>query len=112
MKYLLPLLLLINLISCTSKQTKQETILFENGKWIDLSYPFSEETLYWPNNLKGFTMDTLFEGMTPGGYYYSSFGFCAPEHGGTHLDAPVHFAEGRKSVDQLSLQQLTGRQSW
>lgn len=82
--------------------------MFENGKWIDLSYPFSKETLYWPNNLKGFTMDTLFEGTTPGGYYYSSFGFCAPEHGGTHLDAPVHFAEGRKSVDQLSLQQLTG----
>ena len=108
MKYVILLLLLFSIISCTSKQTKQDAAMFENGKWIELSYPFSNETLYWPNNLKGFTMDTLFEGKTPGGYYYSSFGFCAPEHGGTHLDAPVHFAEGKKSVDQLSLQQLTG----
>ena len=108
MKYVVLLSIAFSIISCTTKQENQEGGMFENGKWIELSYPFSNETLYWPNNLKGFTMDTLFEGMTPGGFYYSSFGFCAPEHGGTHLDAPVHFAEGRKSVDQLSLQQLTG----
>ena len=108
MKYIVFLIPVFLAISCNNKQTKQETIMFTNGQWIDLSYPFSAETLYWPNNPKGFTMDTLFEGKTPGGYYYSSFGFCAPEHGGTHLDAPVHFAEGKKSVDQLSLLQLTG----
>ena len=108
MRYIVLFLLVFNLISCTTKQANQETTLFTNGKWIDLSYSFSTETLYWPNNPKGFRMDTLFEGTTPGGYYYSSFGFCAPEHGGTHLDAPVHFAKGQKSVDQLSLQQLTG----
>lgn len=108
MKYILLTILIANLVSCNSKQTEQDATGFNSGKWIDLSYPFSTETLYWPNNLKGFTMDTLFEGKTPAGYYYSSFGFCAPEHGGTHLDASVHFAEGKKSVDQLSLQQLTG----
>jgi len=108
MKYLLPLLLVFIISSCTGKQSKHQPAVFTDGKWIDLSYSFSNETLYWPNNLKGFRMDTLFAGRTPGGFYYSSFGFCAPEHGGTHLDAPVHFAEGKKSVDQLSLQQLTG----
>jgi kynurenine formamidase len=108
MRYIVLFLLVFNLISCTTKHANQETTLFTNGKWIDLSYSFSTETLYWPNNPKGFRMDTLFEGTTPDGYYYSSFGFCAPEHGGTHLDAPVHFAKGQKSVDQLSLQQLTG----
>jgi kynurenine formamidase len=76
--------------------------------WIDLTYPFSDKTLYWPNNKSGFTLDTLFEGKAQGGYYYSSYGICAPEHGGTHIDAPIHFAEGRKSVDQLSLGQLMG----
>ena len=78
------------------------------AQWIDLTYPFSEKTLYWPNNPKGFTKDTLFEGMTTKGYYYSSYGFYAPEHGGTHLDAPVHFARGKMTVDQLSLNKLTG----
>jgi len=77
-------------------------------KWIDLTYPFSEKTLYWPNNPKGFTRDTLHEGLTEKGYYYSAFSFYAPEHGGTHLDAPSHFAEGNKTVDQLTLDQLMG----
>jgi kynurenine formamidase len=94
--------------ACTGKQSNQNAEGFSNGKWIDLSYSFSKETLYWPNNPTGFVMDTFFAGFAPGGYYYSSYGFCAPEHGGTHLDAPVHFAEGRKAVDELSLDQLTG----
>lgn len=76
--------------------------------WIDLTYPFSEKTLYWPNNPMGFTLDTLFEGHTDRGFYYSSYSFFAPEHGGTHLDAPIHFAEGMKTVEQLSLDQLMG----
>jgi len=108
MKYIILVSWAFTLISCKDRITTPTTTMFTNGKWIDLSYSFSNETLYWPNNAEGFTMDTLFEGMTPGGYFYSSYGFCAPEHGGTHLDAPVHFAEGKKSVDQLSLQQLTG----
>jgi kynurenine formamidase len=85
-----------------------QTASVQDMKWIDLTYPFSEKTLYWPNNPKGFTRDTLFEGLTEKGYYYSAYSFYAPEHGGTHLDAPVHFAEGNKSVDQLTLDQLTG----
>lgn len=46
--------------------------------------------------------------MTPGGYYYSSNAFSAPEHGGTHLDAPVHFSKGGESTDQVPLENLTG----
>ncbi len=79
-----------------------------DGKWIDLTYPFSEKTLYWPNNPRGFTFDTLFEGVNDHGFYYSSYSFFAPEHGGTHLDAPVHFAEGRQTVDQIPLERLMG----
>jgi len=107
MKYSLIFWVLVFVVSCSDKEDEDENV-FTDGKWIELSYPFSNETLYWPNNPTGFVLDTFFAGMSPGGYYYSSFGFCAPEHGGTHLDAPVHFAEGRKAVDQLSLQQLIG----
>src|SRR5688572_2576690 len=80
----------------------------KEGQWIDLTHPFSSATLYWPNNPKGFIRDTLFEGMTDKGYYYSSFDFYAPEHGGTHLDAPIHFAENKLTVDGLHLNQLIG----
>ena len=87
---------------------KGQAVQFQQLKWIDLTYPFSDKTLYWPNNPKGFKLDTLHDGPTEKGFYYSSFGFCAPEHGGTHVDAPVHFAQGKKTMDQLTVDQLTG----
>ena len=96
------------LFACAQKEIPEQSFSFHDAKWIDLTHPFSENTLYWPNNPKGFIRDTLFEGMTAKGYYYSSFDFYAPEHGGTHLDAPVHFAEGKKTVDQLDLNQVIG----
>ncbi|HAC16825.1 MAG TPA: cyclase [Bacteroidetes bacterium] len=80
---------------------------FENGNWVDLTHEYSEETLVWPTS-DNFALDTLFVGITDGGYYYESFSFRTNEHGGTHLDAPIHFAEGRMSTEELSLDQITG----
>jgi kynurenine formamidase len=82
--------------------------VLSKGKWIDLSYDFSPETLYWPNNPTGFKLDTVFEGISPSGYYYSTYAFSAPEHGGTHLDAPVHFAKNGLPADRVPLDKLTG----
>ena len=76
--------------------------------WIDLSHRYDSATLYWPNNIKGFEHVTEAEGKTALGYYYSSYSICTPEHGGTHLDAPIHFAENKLTVDQLPLSSLTG----
>ena len=55
-----------------------------------------------------FKLETDFEGMTDKGYFYSAYRYSAAEHGGTHLDSPVHFAKGRYTVDQIPLQQLMG----
>jgi kynurenine formamidase len=76
--------------------------------WIDLTHPYDRTTLYWPNNIKGFEHVKVAEGITAAGYYYSSYSICTPEHGGTHLDAPIHFAENKLTVDQLPLSSLTG----
>ena len=73
---------------------------------VDLTHAYDETTLYWPTSPSAFDVKTLAEGMTPGGYYYSSYAFCTPEHGGTHLDAPVHFAEGGRAMGDLPLEQL------
>jgi hypothetical protein len=43
---------------------------------------------------------------TEAGYFYSAYSFCAPEHGGTHLDAPIHFGEGRWTADQIPVERL------
>lgn len=77
------------------------------GRWIDLSHDFSTETIYWPT-ANPFKIDTVYAGHTEGGFYYSAYEFRAAEHGGTHLDAPVHFAEGRHAADEIPLDNLIG----
>jgi kynurenine formamidase len=76
-------------------------------EWIDLSHALSPDAVFWPTAQR-FEMRTDFEGHTEGGYYYSAYTFTTAEHGGTHIDAPVHFAEGTRSVDEIPLEQLIG----
>src|SRR5688572_11598959 len=60
---------------------------------VDLSHPFNERTIYWPT-AKQFKLTKVAEGETEGGWFYAANDFEAAEHGGTHLDAPIHFARG------------------
>lgn len=76
-------------------------------EWIDLTHPLSEDAVFWPTAQR-FEKRTDFEGQTEGGYYYSAYTFTTAEHGGTHIDAPVHFAEGRHHVDEIPLERLIG----
>lgn len=78
------------------------------GTWVDLTHPFSARSVFWPTDTLGFTLEELANGRTPGGWFYSSYRYGAAEHGGTHLDAPVHFAEGRHTNDQIPLDRLVG----
>ena len=73
---------------------------------VDLTHAFGADTLYWPTSPSAFELKTLHRGPTEAGYFYSAYAFCAPEHGGTHLDAPVHFALGRRAADAVPLEQL------
>ena len=75
-------------------------------RMIDLSHAYGGDTLYWPTDTKGFALDTLAEGMTDAGYFYAAREFATAEHGGTHLDAPVHFAEGGDDVASIPLDRL------
>lgn len=83
------------------------SVNFPTGTIIDLSYPFDSATVYWPT-AETFHLQKDFEGTTDKGYYYSAYRYSAAEHGGTHIDAPVHFAKGRNSVDEIPLDQLMG----
>lgn len=73
---------------------------------IDLTHPFDDKTLYWPTSPSTFKLDKLQEGKTPAGFFYAANSLCTPEHGGTHLDAPIHFGEGRRTADQVPVRQL------
>jgi kynurenine formamidase len=79
----------------------------DGARMIDLTHPFDADTVYWPT-ARGFSLSPVAHGRTPGGYWYAANDFCAAEHGGTHMDAPIHFGEGRWSVDQVPLDRLVG----
>ena len=75
---------------------------------MDLSYSYDEHTLFWPT-AQPFRLQKVAEGMTDNGYFYAANDFTTSEHGGTHIDAPVHFAQGRRTVDQIPLERSDRR---
>ncbi|MEZ4829707.1 MAG: cyclase family protein [Bacteroidia bacterium] len=93
-------------VACTPVKNENNST-FPQGKWIDLTHDFDENTIFWPT-AESFKLDTVFAGKTEGGYYYSAFQFCLAEHGGTHLDAPVHFAEGKWAVNEIPVEKGIG----
>jgi len=80
---------------------------FAGYQWVDLTHTFDANTLYWPTE-KGFVHDQNVAEVTEGGWFYASNRVITAEHGGTHLDAPIHFAQGRWSTDEIPLASLIG----
>jgi kynurenine formamidase len=80
---------------------------FAQGTWVDLTHAFDAATIYWPTE-QGFQFQPGKNGPTPKGYYYAANRFATAEHGGTHLDAPRHFAEGGHTADEIALERLVG----
>jgi kynurenine formamidase len=75
---------------------------------VDLSHDFGDDTVYWPTDTKGFQLEQLASGKTEGGWFYSANAFCTAEHGGTHIDAPIHFSEHGRAVNDVPLSDLVG----
>lgn len=79
----------------------------DESKVIDMTYAFDENTIYWPT-AKPFHLDVVAAGKTEAGYWYAANNICLAEHGGTHMDAPIHFAEGKRAASEVPVQQLIG----
>ena len=91
--------------SCARPPAPAPSLL--SGTLVDLSHEYSDQAIFWPT-AEVFRLEKVADGMTPQGYYYAANNFAGAEHGGTHLDAPVHFAQGRWSAEQVPLEQLIG----
>jgi kynurenine formamidase len=74
---------------------------------VDLSHPFDESTIFWPTE-EGFVLERGPAGVSAGGYWYEAHRFRTAEHGGTHIDAPIHFDAGGDTVDRIPLERLIG----
>jgi kynurenine formamidase len=75
------------------------------GPVVDLSHPYDARTVFWPT-AEPFVLKPVADGVTPQGYYYAANTFCTSEHGGTHIDSPVHFAKNGWTVDQIPIERL------
>jgi kynurenine formamidase len=84
-----------------------EAASFPQGQLVDLSHAYDAQAIFWPT-AEPFRLQKDADGVTPAGFYYAANSFSTSEHGGTHLDAPVHFAEGRQSVDEIPIERLMG----
>jgi len=79
----------------------------DTSKLVDLTYSYNEQTIYWPN-AKGFRHQKDTWAKTAGGYWYAAGEFASAEHGGTHMDSPIHFGEGKRTLDQIPVANLVG----
>lgn len=97
-----------NQVSDSEKTAQPQAKGLDDRKIIDLTHEFSDETIYWVT-AKEFELDVVSKGETDNGYFYSANNFATAEHGGTHIDAPNHFAADGQTTEQIPLEKLIGR---
>jgi kynurenine formamidase len=72
---------------------------------LDLAYAINDRLVPWPGDERWFEakVNASFE---KNGYFTRSFWML--EHYGTHLDAPIHFSQGKTPVDRIPARQFFG----
>ena len=98
----------ILLAAALSAPAAGQTVDLSTAKIVDLTHAFDANTIYWPTSPSGFELKQLHKGPTKGGFFYTAYAFCSPEHGGTHLDAPIHFGEGRMTNADMPVDRFVG----
>ena len=92
---------------CAAGPSGLDRLAWEQSRLIDLTHAFGADTIVWPTE-QDFRLVVQQAGETPGGYYYASNRLEMAEHGGTHIDAPIHFAKGGQTLDQVPIERLVG----
>lgn len=98
---------LLSNVGCSAGSPRLDHRSLEHSRLIDLTHAFGEDTIAWPTE-HDFRLVVQQEGETSGGYYYASNRLEMAEHGGTHIDAPVHFSRDGQKLDQIPLERLVG----
>ncbi len=95
-------------IMATPYAMRAQALDLKAYRLVDLTHPLNAQTIYWPTPPARFELKRLAYGVTDAGFFYAANAFSAPEHGGTHLDAPIHFFKEGRTADQIPLEQLVG----
>jgi kynurenine formamidase len=97
---------LITSLGCVSERPRNQ-IAWEHSRIVDLTHSFGSDTVVWPTE-QDFKLVVQHAEETPSGYYYASNRLEMPEHGGTHIDAPIHFSKGKQTLDQIPIERMVG----
>jgi kynurenine formamidase len=97
---------LVTCIGCAGESQHHHAI-WEQSRIVDLTHSFGADTIVWPTE-QDFKLVVQHAEDTAGGYYYASNRLEMPEHGGTHIDAPIHFSRGKQTLDQIPVERLVG----
>ena len=92
---------------CSADHPRLDHPALEHSRLIDLTHAFGADTIVWPTE-HDFRLVVQHEGETPGGYYYASNRLEMAEHGGTHIDAPIHFSRNGQTLDEIPIEHLVG----
>jgi len=92
---------------CAIGHSRFDRLAWEQSRLIDLTHSFGADTIVWPTE-QDFRLVLQQAGETPGGYYDASNRLEMAEHGGTHIDAPIHFAKDGQTLDQVPIERLVG----
>jgi kynurenine formamidase len=92
---------------CTVGHPRLDRLSWEQSRLIDLTHSFGADTIVWPTE-QDFRLVSQQAGETAGRYYYASNRLEMAEHGGTHIDAPIHFSKSGHMLDQIPIEQLVG----
>jgi kynurenine formamidase len=95
------------LFGCSTQPQPPSPPALPSGELVDLSHAYDGQTIFWPTS-EPFRLEIVSDGPTPAGYHYAANNFSMAEHGGTHIDAPVHFGSGKLTVDRIPLDRLAG----
>ena len=94
-------------VGCAAGHSRFDRHAWEQSRLIDLTRAFGSDTIVWPTE-QNFHLVVQQAGETPDGYYYASNRLEMAEHGGIHIDAPIHFAKGGQTLDQVPIERLVG----
>ena len=83
------------------------TPAIDETKLVDLTHAFDDKAIYWPT-AKPFTWEKESWGRNAQGDWYTAGRYSASEHGGTHVDAPIHFGEGKQTIDRIPVDKFVG----
>ena len=85
--------LLVAASGCSSAPAPGRPRRFRRAR-LSISRICDSSTIFWPS--RSLRLEKVADGVTPGGYYYAANDGFTSEHGGTHIDSPVHFARAGK----------------